>query len=33
MQRFPQHYGFVKGSNSGRKEEGKESVINLTEFT
>jgi hypothetical protein len=33
MQRFPQHYGFIKGSNSSRKEESKDSAIQLTEFT
>jgi len=33
MQRFPQHYGLIKGSNSGRKEENKDSAILLTEFS
>ena len=30
MQRFPQHYGFIKGS--ARKEENKDAAIQLTEF-
>ena len=30
MQRFPQHYGFIKGS--ARKEESKDAAIQLTEF-